>query len=281
MNEISTVAATPQNERVAALINTKDSVDALKSMGEFIANSKLAGARNTDEGVVVALTCAKENITPIEFGRKYHLYDTGKRINVTMQGQAMLAEFYSRGGHVEWMERSDKACRARFTIHGRELVEEFTIEEARRAGLDKKDVWQNYPKNMLQWRVVANALRAVYPEAFYGIYLKEELERQDPDYPQRPPLFSDPDHAREVDARVVEDTQDRPDDESASRHSEAWKRLVEHRDIVEPYLRVKAKMLRDGQSLENLSAGNRDRIINGIDKVIKVAGEFAKEGDGA
>ena len=52
----------------------------------------------------------------------------------------------------------------------------LTIKDAAKAGLVNKDVWKNYPKNMLFARAVSNACRFYCPEVISGYYSTEELE---------------------------------------------------------------------------------------------------------
>lgn len=51
----------------------------------------------------------------------------------------------------------------------------FTIEEAQHAGLLGKDNWKKYPTAMLRARCIAALARAVYPDAFMGVYEEDEL----------------------------------------------------------------------------------------------------------
>jgi hypothetical protein len=51
----------------------------------------------------------------------------------------------------------------------------FSMEDARRAGLAKKDVWRKYPPNMLFARAISNAARWHAPEVLCGAYTPEEL----------------------------------------------------------------------------------------------------------
>jgi hypothetical protein len=52
---------------------------------------------------------------------------------------------------------------------------EFTIEEAKQAGLLANDNWRKYPKAMLRARCIAALSRAVYPDVALGIYTPDEL----------------------------------------------------------------------------------------------------------
>ena len=56
----------------------------------------------------------------------------------------------------------------------------FTIEEARAAGLIKpRSGWEKYPADMLVARATARAARLVFPDVCAGLYLAEELGRED------------------------------------------------------------------------------------------------------
>jgi len=52
---------------------------------------------------------------------------------------------------------------------------EFSIEDAKRAGLSGKENWRGYPRHMMEARVVAQGARMVAPEACMGLYTPDEL----------------------------------------------------------------------------------------------------------
>lgn len=51
----------------------------------------------------------------------------------------------------------------------------WTIEMAQRAKLTEKDIWKQYPENMLQWKAAMNLARQVYPEIVTGLHVPDEL----------------------------------------------------------------------------------------------------------
>lgn len=57
----------------------------------------------------------------------------------------------------------------------------FTFKDAAKAGLANKDNWQNYPKNMLFARALANGVRFYCPDAACGWHVQEEYEDLLPD----------------------------------------------------------------------------------------------------
>jgi hypothetical protein len=55
-------------------------------------------------------------------------------------------------------------------------VSEFTFKDAAKAGLVNKDVWKNYPKNMLFARALANGVRFYCPDVACGWHTVDEYE---------------------------------------------------------------------------------------------------------
>jgi len=56
------------------------------------------------------------------------------------------------------------------------IVSTFTMQDAARAGLLKKDNWQKYPARMLKARAVSYAVNDLFPDVFFGLLSKEEAE---------------------------------------------------------------------------------------------------------
>jgi len=65
-----------------------------------------------------------------------------------------------------WMKRTN----------GFEYTATFTMADAQRAGLVKKDGgWDKYPANMLRWRAIGYCADIVFPDVTGGMYRPEEL----------------------------------------------------------------------------------------------------------
>ena len=56
------------------------------------------------------------------------------------------------------------------------IISTFTMKDAERAGLLKKDNWQKYPARMLKARAVSYAVNDLFPDVFFGLLSKEEAE---------------------------------------------------------------------------------------------------------
>lgn len=97
---------------------------------------------------------------------------------ISMSAQAMLGLAYRDAGvRMQVNVSTDERCEATFTREGHEArTVDFTIEEARKAGLIKdKSGWAKYPKDMLLARTITRGLRYVAADVVTGLYSIEEL----------------------------------------------------------------------------------------------------------
>ncbi len=94
-------------------------------------------------------------------------------------GDAMLALVRS-SGLLESINEDVTDSKAVCTIKRRgeqEVVREFSIQDAKQAGLTgKQGPWSQYPKRMLQMRARAFALRDVFPDVLRGVHVAEEAQ---------------------------------------------------------------------------------------------------------
>jgi len=92
-------------------------------------------------------------------------------------GDAMLA-LVRGSGLLEYIreEPTDTGCTCTLKRRGEEeVVREFTVEDAKKAGLyGKQGPWQQHPKRMMQMRARAFALRDVFTDVLRGVHIAEE-----------------------------------------------------------------------------------------------------------
>ena len=95
----------------------------------------------------------------------------------SLWGDAMLALVKAHPAF-EWIKEECDGNVAICTIKRRgepEVVQSFSMEEAKRAGLTgKQGPWTQYPKRMLQMRARGFALRDAFPDALRGVVSAEE-----------------------------------------------------------------------------------------------------------
>lgn len=93
----------------------------------------------------------------------------------------MMRALIFRAGHtLEYRESTRERCvmyGERADGKGTSLVE-WTINDAKEAGLLGKDVWKRYPRQMLKARATSELARDIFPDIEIG-YTPEELSRVD------------------------------------------------------------------------------------------------------
>ncbi|RME76063.1 MAG: hypothetical protein D6785_14165, partial [Planctomycetota bacterium] len=50
-----------------------ESIEKAEKLGKILAQSQIFGVKNPADAAVLAITCVVENITPLDFIRKYHI----------------------------------------------------------------------------------------------------------------------------------------------------------------------------------------------------------------
>lgn len=144
----------------------------IEKMADACAKSRLFGVQTKDQALALMLLAQAEGRHPMICAKEYHIIQ-GKP---ALKSEAMLSRFQRAGGKIEWIERNDKKCSAKFTHEsGGELVVEWTTERAKTAELTGKDNWRKFPAQMLSARVISEGIRAVFPAVLDGMYSPEEV----------------------------------------------------------------------------------------------------------
>lgn len=103
--------------------------------------------------------------------------------NKLAMSSALMAALIQKSGVYDFrVERLDlDGCSIAFFKSGEFIGRsEFTMADAHKAGLDGKDVWKKYPKNMLWSRALANGARWFCSGIFLGsTYTTEELDTEE------------------------------------------------------------------------------------------------------
>ena len=122
------------------------------------------------------------------------------------KAEAMLRDFLAAGGKVEWQSLDDTCAKAKFSHpQGGSVTIEWDTARARRAGLDGKDMYKKFPRQMLRSRVVSEGVRTVFPAATSGMYVPEEVRDM---APEPAPTVTIDSTAEELDQFAVEGTSD-------------------------------------------------------------------------
>lgn len=159
---------------VAAPVSVPD----VMTMADVIVKSGLFPAfKNRESAAAMMLLCRAKGLDPMTAVERYHIVQ-GRPV---MRADAMLGEFIRMGGRVEWHRRDDTEASATFSHpQGGSVTVSWTIEQARKAKLTGKDIWNQYPRQMLHARCVSEGVRSVLPGATNGLYTPEEAMQMDP-----------------------------------------------------------------------------------------------------
>lgn len=163
----------------------------MQLMAESIARSGLFGMKSPDHALALMLVAQAEGMHPATVTQDYDIIQ-GKACR---KSHSVMARFQQTGGKVEWHALTDAIADATFSHPaGGKLRMSWTFEQATAAKLTSKDNWRNYPRAMLRARLIAEAIRAIYPAALGGMLLAEEAQDLPPqaDIPAAPMKRVDP-----------------------------------------------------------------------------------------
>jgi hypothetical protein len=148
----------------------------IERMAVAFAKSGLFGIKTPEQGIALMLIAQAEGMHPAIAARDYHVIQG----RPALKADAMLARFQQAGGKVSWNAYSDSSVSATFShFQGGSATVEWTIQQAKAAGLTSKDVWRQYPRAMLRARVISEGIRTVYPGVSVGVYTPEEIQDMD------------------------------------------------------------------------------------------------------
>jgi hypothetical protein len=172
----------------------------IERAAEMVAKSGLFGIKSKEQAATLMMVAQSEGTHIMNAMREFHVID-GKP---SLKADAILARFQAAGGTVKWLERTDAACKAKFSHpQGGEIEVEWTREAAEKAGFtwayvkewdnadrkykhkydasgnkikETKENWLKIPRQMLTARVISEGVRTIYPKCLNGFYTPEEVQ---------------------------------------------------------------------------------------------------------
>jgi len=147
-------------------------VSDMERMAKAFAASKLFGVQNVDQALALCLVAQAEGRHPASAAQDYHIIQG----RPAKKADAMLRDFLSAGGKVEWHTLDDTTADATFSHpSGGSARIDWTFKRATQAGI-ANPMWKKYPRQMLRSRVVSEGVRTVCPGATSGMYVPEEVQ---------------------------------------------------------------------------------------------------------
>lgn len=167
-------------------------LDELKNLAAALKGSNLLPEHlrnNEADMLLVMLTGEELGLSPLQSLRSFYPVRTSQGTVLTLTADAMLAVMYQNGIRFPVMEFTAQRAHIKARRQdGQEYETEFTMEDARRAGLTERPMYSRYPDRMLRARAIARVFRDLAPH-FCGsnLWAPEELdEYQQPQKPAEP-----------------------------------------------------------------------------------------------
>lgn len=174
------------------------SISDIEKMANAVAKSNLFGVKTPEQAMALMCIAQAEGLHPAIAARDYHIIE-GKP---SLKADAMLARFQNAGGSVKWHSYTDDKVSASFAHpQGGEVEVTWDMPRAKQAGLANKNVWKQYPRQMLRARTISEGIKTVYPGATGNFYTPEEMM----DFDAKPPMKDvTPEFKAEVDTIMAE-----------------------------------------------------------------------------
>jgi hypothetical protein len=152
--------------------------------GKVFADSGMfPDVKSAAQGAVKVLAGKELGLSPMQAINS--LYFVAGRLGIMAQAMAALIK---KSGKYDYkiIEHSSEGCSIEFyRVNGeKEKIGMTTFDKkmAAASGIINKDVWKNYPMNMMFARALANGARWFCPDAISGFYTVEELQDLEPEH---------------------------------------------------------------------------------------------------
>jgi hypothetical protein len=180
--------AIPEPEQSRALAHVDDWIPVVAhvaSLAERIAGTEFVprGLRDSAPAVAAAILYGREvGLPPMTALNVTHVIEGKPAISA----EGMRAMVFAAGHEIVIEESTGATCIVKGRRRG---ADEWTrigwnLDMARAAGVAGKQVWQRYPRQMLQARATAELCRLVFPDVTHGFRAVEEIDDQ---YEEGPP----------------------------------------------------------------------------------------------
>ena len=237
------------------------SLDAVKTLGDWLAHSGLFGLTKPEQGYVLALECISSRQTPLTWKRSNHVING----QIAMKSEAMLSGLMDAGWDIDWIQFDAIAAIADFSKGVTKVRVAFTSDDAKQAGLLPAKAgsgWAKFPAEMLRARVISKATRMLDPRITQGRYTPEEVAD-----------FSSPSPAPTITTTTRQTVNVTP--ESTFSLVERLEQILEpHSDIANAFLLSK-NLIKEGQNFRDVSTKVANMIIADSEGFISKAKAFS------
>lgn len=172
------------NDNLPAITNT-NSLEAyehnmerkLKMAGTILKSGMVPKHFTTAEAVLGAILFGQElGFSPMRAVNLIYVVN-GKP---SLEAAGLIGLAIANGGRIETVKQDDSGCILRCTRGDWKEEMSFSMEDAKRAGLTTKEVWQKYPRDMCYNRAATRLVRRMFADVVGGLQGREEMEDSPP-----------------------------------------------------------------------------------------------------
>lgn len=144
----------------------------MQTMAKACAESGLFGAKTPAQALTIMLIAQAEGRHPMSAAKDYDIIN-GKPAK---KAEAMLRDFLSQGGKVEWHKYADDGCDATFTHpQGGSVRVDWNKARMEKAKIANEAMYNKFPRPMYRARCISEGVRTVCPGATGGLYVPDEV----------------------------------------------------------------------------------------------------------
>jgi hypothetical protein len=162
-------------------MNNELALSEVMTLGQALAESKyFSDAKEASQAVVKVLAGQELGIGPIAAMSGIHIIKGRTEIGANILASLVKSPNSRYNYHVR--EHTNQTCVIEFFENGESVgVSEFSMDDAKQAGLHNKDTYKQTPRNMLFARSMSNGVKWFCPDITNGqvVYAPGEIEADD------------------------------------------------------------------------------------------------------
>ena len=142
----------------------------------YVDSGLLPSTIKTPQQALTIMTMGRELGIPATYALRNINVINGKPVAGAELLMALVRRTYGQGA-IRVASVTAESCTVEYREQGWDGVSSltFSMEDAKRAKLDAKDVWRAYPRAMLRSRAVSEVVRTAFPECIANLHTPEEM----------------------------------------------------------------------------------------------------------
>jgi hypothetical protein len=148
----------------------------ISQWAKYVSNSPYYQKMGGDAAIVSIWLIAREIGMPPMTALNGGIYYVQGKIMISSQG--MNALIRKKGHSIQKIVSTKELCQLKGRRKDTGDISEsvFTIQQAQKAGLTGKDIWQKYPERMLFNRALSNLAKDLFPDIIGGCDIASDIE---------------------------------------------------------------------------------------------------------